>query len=98
MQSQNLVSFLPGNKYEQDTPAPLTRSRSASLHTVRPQGTTKEREKEKSEFGCNTWSSPTFRGEKRRRGTGNYRIESSIVNIYRLQLNVNVHRVVGGLY
>lgn len=37
------ASILPGNKYEQGTPAPLTRSHSASLHTVHPQGTTEER-------------------------------------------------------
>lgn len=45
LQSQSLVlGFSPGNKYEQDTPAPSTHSRSASLRTVRPRGTTKERE------------------------------------------------------
>lgn len=40
---------LPGNKYELNTPAPLTRSRSASLHTVHPQGTA-ERHREREEL------------------------------------------------
>lgn len=42
-------SVLPGSKYELSTPAPWTHSRSATLHTVHPRGTTerhREREKE----------------------------------------------------
>lgn len=41
-------AVLPGSKYEPDTPAPWTRSRSSSLHNVHPRGTTEtQRERQR---------------------------------------------------